>query len=218
MSQPSNPLAAVRRTGVVQSYGTGDGTVDVALGGDTTTTVNADYMASYVPMIGDTVVVLSAGADHFIIGAPAWNYADTPGSGVRAPSAAMKWTAYQQGVVTSMTSTAYTNVFTALSIVKHVDRTDLLVTIMGSSFCVTTAAFAFKYGVNINATDYDVGQFYFNQVSIHAAWGSAQRVSGVPAGPQTVQPRWKNTIAARDTRADAQDQWTMIVEELPTQV
>jgi hypothetical protein len=42
--------------------------VTVQIGGDTSTDVDLPYLSSYIPVIGDTVTLLSVGPDHYVLG------------------------------------------------------------------------------------------------------------------------------------------------------
>lgn len=62
-------LHAERRIAIVQDLTDIPDTVNVFLGGDTGVLVPCTYLDSYLPAVNDTVVVLTAGSDHLIIGA-----------------------------------------------------------------------------------------------------------------------------------------------------
>jgi hypothetical protein len=65
----THPLTPTRRIGQVISVSmTPTPTVEVQLGGDTTTTVFAPFLDSYPPNVGDYVVVLENQGDHVVLG------------------------------------------------------------------------------------------------------------------------------------------------------
>lgn len=59
---------ALRRTAIITAI-PNPGQVTINLGGDTTATVDATCVREYMPVIGDSVLVISNGADHCVAGA-----------------------------------------------------------------------------------------------------------------------------------------------------
>lgn len=68
MPQRRDPLTTTRRTGTVLDI-IGGGYVTVAVGGDTDHALELYCMRSYLPVIGDTVVILAVQGDMIVLGA-----------------------------------------------------------------------------------------------------------------------------------------------------
>jgi hypothetical protein len=69
MPQPSHPLSALRRTGVVTGVANVPITVQVGLGGDVANPQEIPYIIdAYTPVVGDTVLIISVDGDHIVIG------------------------------------------------------------------------------------------------------------------------------------------------------
>lgn len=69
LPQPNHPLTAIRRVGVVQDIAAKPNSVNVWLGGDTNTLTPCAYLSSYIPAVGDNVLILQNNADYIIVGA-----------------------------------------------------------------------------------------------------------------------------------------------------
>lgn len=83
MPKQGNPLTAVRRLAVIESSDPGPPpTVTISLAGDLTNTLdNVPYLGSYTPITNDTVVLLSVGGDHLVLGnLPATAASSIPGT------------------------------------------------------------------------------------------------------------------------------------------
>lgn len=118
------------------------------------------------------------------------------------------------------TTTAYAN-FTggtlAFEKLMGSSESDLRVRIDVSGFLVASAPVNCTIGVNINGSDLDITYQRFNTAQEHLCWGRSRRLTGIPAGPYTIQVRAKNDIASRTVTflaAGSGGQLGMVVEEL----
>ena len=68
-SEPNHPLTARRRQGVVVDVAGAPTSINVNIGGDTTTLVPCAYLTDYPPEVGDTVLLLENGGDFVVVGA-----------------------------------------------------------------------------------------------------------------------------------------------------
>lgn len=122
---------------------------------------------------------------------------------------------YTSSLAVTCTAATYISMGSPLAGVKKlIAASDLLVDMRGSAFGNGGTGYFYTVGIQINGADYDVGSFYVNQASVHAAWTSVVRVSGIPAGTYSCQPRIKNNITGRSTVMDFNDQLTLVIQEI----
>ena len=109
------------------------------------------------------------------------------------------------------TSASYANIpgTSSVAFTKKAASTKLTVT-MHISLWSNTVGSAAGFGVLIDGTDYNCGQFFFNTTNEHHSASCSVVVTGLSAGSKTVQGRWKVNVAAPTLQMDAND-WTSIV-------
>jgi hypothetical protein len=84
-----------------------------------------------------------------------------------------------------------------------------------SSFVTVAAATVTRFAVQVNGVDYDISQLYFNDISKHFACPTGVvYVSGLAAGPWTVQARWKRATGTGTCAVDVNDWITLDVQEV----
>jgi hypothetical protein len=66
--EPNHPLTGLRREGVVADIANIPASVNVYIGGDTTTLVPCAYLADYYPVVNDNVILIENQGDYIIIG------------------------------------------------------------------------------------------------------------------------------------------------------
>lgn len=102
------------------------------------------------------------------------------------------------------TSTTYVDMPGApeVTFTKYAAHTDLYLLFETSNYMTITANFLTAFALRINSVDYDVGHFFFNNLSVHhASSGMNISAAGLVPGAYTARGRWKVTggTANQDT-------------------
>lgn len=115
------------------------------------------------------------------------------------------------------TAAAYEDLGTPLSsftFVKLSTATAIKVEMTITCFCSVATGTVVRFGVQINGSDYDVAQFYFNNTGEHLQVAGVRRIPGIPAGTYTVQPRWYRQAGTGTLATDTSDWLTVHATEV----
>lgn len=165
--------------------------VTVTLDGDTTQVVV--YSLVGLPAVGARVMVMFVPpAGSYIIGYAGQQPATSPVSNVETlrfpPSGTITFSTTSYADMTGATQT-----FT-----KRLTNSRLHVDLKAQGRATTVGAAYFGYvGININGTDYDVSQYFFDLVNVDRAWSGDRMIDDVPAGTYTITLRGKLGTAAK---------------------
>jgi hypothetical protein len=204
-AEVTTPLSADRRLGLVQALVAGPPPrVSLTLGGDEDAAhvVDAPYLDSYLPAVGDAVVVLSNQGSHFVLGRAALGTLAHVGFYSSALSAAVNSTSFT--TVTGSTTASFTKVFdaTRLECRLHV------------GCYVDVGGTQVEWAVRINATDHGpaAGQ-WITPSGEHQHMSGRTSADGVPAGTYTAVIRVRRTAGAGIINVNSGDPAWLTIDE-----
>ena len=183
----TSPLSADRRLGIVQALVAGPPPrVSVTLGGDEDAThvVDAAYLDSYAPAVGDVVQVLTNQGAPLVLGRAATGPLGHVEFYSSALSAAVNSTSFT--TVTGSTTGSFTKLYAATRL-KCVLHAGCFVDVGGTQV---------EWAVRVNATDFGpaAGQ-WISPSGEHQHMSGVTFASGVPAGAYTAVIRTRRTSA-----------------------
>lgn len=121
------------------------------------------------------------------------------------------------GGSTTNSSASYVNLTTpsSISYTKLGGTNTKLVITMSATMYATVAAGTGAYlGVNVDSTDYDCGNLYFNQLNIYNTVSCSVTIPSLSAGAKTIQMRWKRGLGTGSLNSSIGAAWnSMTVTE-----
>lgn len=142
-------------------------------------------------------------------------YVDGGWQSCQAHSASMS--SLVSGGTTTMSSTSYANLTTPSSISYTKlggSNTKLVITMSATMYTTVSAGTSAYLGVNVDSTDYDCGNLYFNQINIYNTVSCSVTIPNLSAGAKTVQMRWKRGLGTGSLNSSSGAAWnSMTVTE-----
>lgn len=115
--------------------------------------------------------------------------------------------------VTDMTSASYVDVENAsFTVDKFSAASKLAVQVMMSGYAFGSSLGA-DIAVSIGGVDYQIGEYFFNQTSVHQLMGGIGVIDGLAAGTTIIQLRWRRTSGTGTLRTDSNDFISMMAHE-----
>lgn len=121
------------------------------------------------------------------------------------------------GGTTTISTTSYTNLTTPSSISYTKlggSNTNLVITMSATMYATVAAGTGAYLGVNVDSTDYDCGNLYFNQINVYGTVSCSVTIPSLNAGAKTIQMRWKRGLGTGSLNSSTGAAWnSMTVTE-----
>lgn len=168
------------------------------------------FAQSYTPTAGDRVFLLPVGTTYLIAGAV------DAGAGNFLSRSGIPHSVNLNGANAGATTTSATYVdMTGVLVTITKKRADTVLRISGCfDSYVTVASTETRFGVRVNAVDYDLKNLFFNPASQHLPSGGAEIIiPGLAAGSYTVQGRWRRVSGTGTLTRNGNDWYSLTAIE-----
>lgn len=113
------------------------------------------------------------------------------------------------------TSSSYADVAgsTSVSFTKLQASTAIVAAVSLNCYITGATNTPVSVALSINATDYEIYEYFLNDISKHYPTNGYRRVTGVAAGTYTVQVRWKRVSGSGTVTTDVNDWVSVSLQE-----